>query len=150
MKNFNRFLFPFLTNCTLPSSSLLTTHHNRAETLTIATAAAAETEMEEVAGSQATKLRGSAEDSIAMVTGTGIVAIATEIEVVTDMATGTVTEVDMGAVLGTESRKHLRSGPDLPWLPGVSRRRRKRTGQPRPLASLEGPSLWTQCRRRRR
>ena len=149
MKNFNSFLFP-LTNCTLPSSSLLTTHQFRAETLTTAIAAAAETEMEEVAGSQATKLRGNAEDSIAMVTGTGIVATATEIEVVTDMATGTVTEVDMGAVLGTESRKHLRSGPDLPWLPGVSRRRRKGTGQLRLLASLEGPILWTQFRRRRR
>merc|ERR1712012_1067573 len=98
--------------------------------------------MEVVAGSQATKIRGSAEDSIAMVIGTGIV--------VTDMATGTVTEVDMGAVLGTESRKHLRSGPDLPWLLGVSRRRKKGTGQPRPLASSEGPSLWTPCRRRRR
>ena len=108
------------------------------------------TEMEVVAGSRATKLRGSAEDSIVMVIGTGIVAIATEIEVVTDMATGTVTEVDMEAVLETESRKHLRSGPDLLWLPGASRRRRKGTGQPRPLASSEGPSLWTQCRRRRR
>ena len=108
------------------------------------------TEMEVVAGSRATKLRGSAEDSIVMVIGTGIVAIATEIEVVTDMAIGTEIEVDMEAVHGTESRKYLRSGPDLPWLPGVSRRRRKGTGQPRPLASSEGPSLWTQCRRRRR
>merc|ERR1712088_639563 len=81
------------------------------------------------------------------VIGTGIVAIATEIEVVTDMAIGTEIEVDMEAVHGTESRKYLRSGPDLPWLPGVSRRRRKGTGQPRPLASSEGPSLWTQCRR---
>ena len=82
----------------------------------IATAAAAETETEEVEASPAMKPHGNAEvmTEVGIVTETVIAAVtATEIVAVIGMVTGTVIGVDI-LVPGRESKRHQRSVPD--WL----------------------------------
>lgn len=88
----------------------------RAETLVTVTVAAAETEMEEVEASPATKplVTEEALTVVGTVTETVIVAVtATEIVAVIGMVTGTVIGVDILAP-GRESKRHQRSVPN--WL----------------------------------
>ena len=111
-----------------------------------------ETETEEVEAFPATKPQGSAEATtvVATATETGIAAAtATEIAAVIGMVTGTVIEVDILAP-GTESKRHLRSVPDWPWLQEANLRRKKMEVQLLLQASLVALSLLTQCRKRKR
>merc|ERR1719220_2455951 len=82
------------------------------------------------------------ETEIAVVTATEIVAVI-----------GTVTEIGIEVdtrAPGTESKSHQRSGQGWLWLQGANPRRRRKKDQLHLQVSLEGPSLLTQCRRKRR
>ena len=124
----------------------------RAETPMIATAAAAETEMEEVEASPVMKPHGNAEamTEVGIVTETVIAAVTgMEIVAVIGMVTGTVIEVDI-PVPGRESKKHQRNVQDWPWHPEANPRRKRVEIQLLLQVSLVVLSLLTQCRRRRR
>ena len=134
----------------LPPSSLFS---SRAETPMTGIVVVEETEMEEAEASPATKLHVNVvamivveivmETEIAVVTATGIVAV---IGMVTEIGI----EVDTQAP-GTESKSHQRSVQGWLWLQGANpRRRRGKKDQLHLQVSLEGRSLLTQCRRKRR